>query len=313
MSAHSHGSVSHECGNPTPAQSQKDQVTEPTRISEPTWGELVRESADRLAEAGVPSPCVDARELAENVAGESRFLECVPTKEQCLRFEHLIARRAARIPLQHLTGRMYFRYLELVSRPGCFIVRPETEMVAEAAIRAARAAGSFSSNQRGIRVVDMCTGSGAIALAIATEVPTARVSAVEISPQAFALAVENNHAYGDRVTLIQEDALTWLPAQPVDIVVSNPPYVPAGTEHSPEVQADPAIALWGGGDDGLDFPRALLARARTMLVPGGILIMEHAPSQARELREVARAAGYDQVSTGCDLTGRERFLQARWP
>ncbi|MCF2706628.1 peptide chain release factor N(5)-glutamine methyltransferase [Arcanobacterium haemolyticum] len=264
------------------------------------------QAADRLERSGVPSPHVDAREIAEYVAGDRHRLEGGASPDEVEVFLGLINRRCERVPLQHLTGRMYFRYLELVSRPGVFIVRPETEMVAEAAIAAARKAENP-------RVVDLCTGSAAIALALATEVRGAQVTGVEISAEALSVARDNNARYGSPVTLVHDDALAWLPEVRVDVVVSNPPYVPASTAHEPEVEADPAIALWGGGEDGLTFPVALIKHARSILTDGGILIMEHAEAQSEALREAARLAGYVDVSTGRDLTGRERWLQARWP
>ncbi|MCI6574529.1 MAG: peptide chain release factor N(5)-glutamine methyltransferase [Arcanobacterium sp.] len=262
----------------------------------------VRHAAHVLEQAGVASSLHDARELAKFAqhSGED--------------FDTSIARRAAREPLQHILGVMYFRYLELESRPGVFIVRPETEMVAQAGIDAI--AGIARP-----RVLDLCTGSGAIALAIATEVSSACVWAIEKSAQAFASAQRNNAKYGNVVTFLHGDALdaeTLLKqeiaeAGRFDMVISNPPYVPLYHELSPEVRQDPEMALFGGGEAGLEFPLAVVERAARLLRGGGVLIMEHASEQAAPLCAAATAAGFVQVSTGTDLTGAPRFLRAQWP
>ncbi len=275
------------------------------------WNELIAGATAALRAAGLDSPEADARELAE-VAGGARLhlllSSGAPTLEQRARFDSMVAERATRVPLQHVTGVMYFRYLELVSRPGCFIVRPETELVAEEAITALRA-----SLSRPPLAVDLCTGSGAIALALATEVPEARVVAVELSDSAIEVARENNARYGAVVDLVQGDARTELSnlAGQVDVVVTNPPYVPPTHDVSVEALSDPALALWGGGADGTDLPRALIARAAELLRPGGTLVMEHAEEQAEALVSAAGAAGFTQAHTGYDYTGRPRWLWAR--
>lgn len=255
-----------------------------------------------LAEAGIESPHADARWIAEHVAGQSLLLAPEPTDDQIKSFKELVEQRARRIPLQHLTGVMHFRNLELPAEPGVFIVRPETELVAGAAIDAARLAGPSPL------VVDLCTGSGAIAIAIADEVPGARVVAVELDDTAFAAATRNAQHYG--VEVRQGDARTALPEFEglVDVVVSNPPYVPR-RELPAEVDLDPAMALWGGGDDGLEIPRALVVRARQLLKPGGVLIMEHDDTQGEALVAYARVVGMSG-RTELDLAGRPRFLYA---
>ncbi len=270
-----------------------------------SWPALIAEASQHLTRAGLDSPAADARILAEHVAGSHPLVASDPDDDAVVRFRELVAERATRIPLQHLTGVMYFRYLELVSEPGCFIVRPETEVVAEEAIVAARA-------REGAVVVDLCTGSGAIALAVATEVPGAQVYAVELSEQAYDVAQRNNRAYGNVVHLVRGDARTALGelVGHCDVVVTNPPYVPP-MEVSPEVQADPALALWGGGPDGLDMPKDLVRRAVELAKPGGILVMEHAEEQAAALCDYALAHGFVEARTGVDLTGRPRLLWAR--
>ncbi|WP_371744668.1 peptide chain release factor N(5)-glutamine methyltransferase [Georgenia sp. TF02-10] len=301
----------------------------------PTVRRAVAAAAELLAAAGVPSPQVDARALAEHVLGRPLYLlppgatftdagpadtgradagPAVEGGERFAAFAALVERRRRREPLQHLTGQMAFRHLLLAAGPGAFVVRPETEVVAQAAIDAARAVAAAG---RPPVVVDLCTGSAAIALAVATEVPGAVVHAVEISPAAIALAGRNVAAHAPQVHLHHGDAATALPSLDgaVDVVVANPPYVPPdAVPREVEVREhEPELALYGGGDDGLDVPRAVVARAARLLRPGGVLVMEHAEVQAGAVREVVGAHGLTQVRTGRDLAGRERYVVAVQP
>ena len=276
---------------------------------------LVRESGERLKVAGVASPEHDARELAEWILGTQLPLVDGADEAFAATYEKAVQRRAAREPLQRITGRMFFRGLELECRPGVFIVRPETEVVAGVAIEAvlARERGGVAG---GPLVVDLCTGSGAIAAAVAAEVPAARVIAVELADDAVVAAVAacEWHAPG-RVRVVQADAaapstLAGLDGS-VDVVVTNPPYVPAGAIEDVETASyDPRLALFGGGEDGLDLPVALVRRAAALLHDDGLLVMEHDAGQGRALREAALAVGFREASTGQDLTGRDRFLRA---
>lgn len=277
--------------------------------------QLVRESGERLKVAGVASPEHDARALAEWLLGRPLPLADGADAAFTAAYAQALRRREAREPLQRITGRMFFRGLELECRPGVFIVRPETEVVAGVAIEAvlARERGRVAG---GPLVVDLCTGSGAIAAAVAAEVPAARVIAVELADEACAAAVDTCewHAPG-RVRVVQADAaapstLADLNGS-VDVVVTNPPYVPAGALEDVEtVSYDPRLALFGGGDDGLDLPVALVRRAAALLHDDGLLVMEHDAGQGRALREAALAVGFREASTGQDLTGRDRFLRA---
>lgn len=286
-----------------------------------TWRDLISQAESVLNDAGV-GPGPDARLIAESASGIDARAAVgpgapEPSGQQEERFSRMVAQRARRVPLQHVIGTMWFRYLELVSRPGAFIVRPETEQVTQAAIDAleqmAREQTAASASGAGEPiVVDLCTGSGAIALAIATEVPASRVFGVELSPEAYDVAAENNRRYNDVVHMELGDARTALDelAGRVDVVITNPPYVPPYHELSPEVRQDPELALFGGGGDGLELPRELVARSRELLRDGGILIMEHAEEQARALRENAQSNGFVNVTTGRDLAGRDRYLRA---
>src|SRR5580704_16947052 len=233
-------------------------------------------AASRLAEAGVQSPRADAELLAAHVHGVGRgALHTVPDAAFDPRYWDDVARRASREPLQHITGRAYFRYLDLEVGPGVFVPRPETEVATGWAIDALREMDIAEPV-----VADLGTGSGAIALAIAQEVPGAKVHAVEADPRALAWAERNMagvaaaapHTAG-RVTLHAGDfaaALLGLDGA-VDLVISNPPYIPAGADVPPEVgEYDPARALWGGAD-GLDAIRVVERVARRLLRGGGLL------------------------------------------
>ena len=276
---------------------------------------LVRQAGERLKAAGVASPEHDAREFAEWILGTRLPLVDGADEAFAATYEEVVRRRAAREPLQRITGRMFFRGLELECRPGVFIVRPETEVVAGVAIEAvlARARGGVAG---GPLVVDLCTGSGAIAAAVAAEVPAARVIAVELADDAVVAVVAACERYAPgRVRVVQADAaapstLANLDGS-VDVVVTNPPYVPAGALEDVETASyDPRLALFGGGEDGLDLPVALVRRAAALLRDDGLLVMEHDAGQGRALREAALAVGFREASTGQDLTGRDRFLRA---
>ena len=216
----------------------------------------ITRAAQRLAAAGVDSPRVDAEQIAAHVHGVARGqLHTVPDAEFDAVFWVDVARREAREPLQHIIGRAYFRYLELEVGPGVFVPRPETEVMTGWAIDQLRAMDAADPT-----VVDLGTGSGAIALAIAQEVPRAWVHAVEAQPMAHAWAERNiGAARAPRVALHLADLATALPELDgaVDLVISNPPYIPDGAGVPPEVgEYDPPAALWGG-PDGLDTIRKL--------------------------------------------------------
>lgn len=277
------------------------------------WARARETARAKLASAGVASPDAEVRLLADFVFGAVPSATDVINDADLAAFERVVAEREARVPLQHIVGTMYFRYLELESLPGVFVVRPETELVAEAAIAEIENMNATppGAGSRPI-VVDLCTGSGAIAIAIATE-SAAEVTAVELSDVAFESASRNNAACGNKVRLVHGDALTALPELEgrVDVVVSNPPYVRDDEDISPEVAQDPQMALFGGGHEGLDMPVSIIDRARVLLRDGGILIMEHGDGQGAPLRDAANERGFVNVSTGQDLTGRDRWLRAQ--
>ena len=277
-------------------------MTEPRR--------LAAEAAAALADAGVASPEYDAATLLAHVLGTSRgtvlSVPDVPA-DRVEAFRDLVRRRARREPLQHLTGTTGFRYVDLAVGPGVFVPRPETELLAGWAVEQARALDAPV-------VVDVGTGSGAIALSVAHEVPAAIVHAVEVDPGAYAWAERNLAGTGVLLTLADmADALPELDGT-VDVVVCNPPYIPLDAWESVAREArdhDPAAALWSG-DDGLDAVRVLEATAARLLRPGGVVGAEHADVQGASAPAVFSVAGrWAEVRDHPDLAGRARYLTAR--
>ena len=271
------------------------------------------DATQRLGAAGVPSPSTDARALLQAAAGTERplvLLDALP-EDFTVRCEELLARRVAREPLQLVLGSAPFRRLQLEIRPGVFIPRPETELALD--LLSQHCEGECRS------VVDLCAGSGALGAAVLDELPEAQVRAVEIDPAAADLAQRNLEAAGPgRGQVLTADVaappMQLLAAAPVDAVLANPPYIPAAAvPRDPEVLAhDPHRALFGGGEDGLEVPGAVIDLAARLLRPGGLLIMEHADVQGAATRELATAhGGFTAVRTAQDLTGRDRFLLAR--
>ncbi|HYO39653.1 MAG TPA: peptide chain release factor N(5)-glutamine methyltransferase [Nocardioidaceae bacterium] len=274
----------------------------------------VRRAAAVLAEAGVASPEYDAAELLAHVLGTSRSaLPLVEglTPEQSEAYDVLVARRAAREPLQHLTGTAAFRYLELAVGPGVFVPRPETELLAGWAVD--RAQDVHATGEVPV-VVDLCTGSGAIALAVASEVPAADVHAVELEDAAHEWARRNVAASG--VDLRHGDMADAFPDLDgrVHVVVCNPPYIPLEAYESVAPEArdhDPALALFSG-PDGLAAMRVLERVAARLLRPAGWVGAEHADVQGAAAQAVFTAAGrWRDVRDHTDLAGRDRFLTAR--
>jgi release factor glutamine methyltransferase len=269
-----------------------------------------------LTAAHVPSPEADAELLIGHVLDLSRgqvqakaVVDAAVDAEQAFAVIEVVERRAAREPLQHITGTAAFRGLELAVGPGVFVPRPETEGVAQIAIDALLAVPSAEPV-----AIDLGTGSGAIALALAVEVPHARVIGVENSPRAYVWTKENAARIGARnLRLVFADLADALPELDggVDVVVSNPPYIPDDAiPRDPEVRLhDPAAALYGG-PDGLDVVRALSRRALALLRPGGTLVIEHAEQQGADIRALLEADGFRAAATFRDLTGRDRTTVA---
>jgi len=271
---------------------------------------LLSDAEAQLAEAGVASPRVDAELLLSHVTGVPRSLLLVaarPNELQHRSFTELVEARARRVPLQHLTGSTAFRFVDLEVGPGVFIPRPETEVLAGWAVEQAVLVDEPV-------VVDLCTGSGAIALSIVQEVPGAVVHAVELDEPAFGWAQRNLAGTGVDLRLGDAaDAFADLDGQ-VDVVVSNPPYIPLDAWESvaPEVRDhDPSLALWSG-DDGLDAMRMIESTAWRLLKVGGAVGVEHADAQGESAPAVF-AARWSDVRDQPDLAGRPRFVTARKP
>ncbi|GAB3283918.1 HemK/PrmC family methyltransferase [Sinomonas notoginsengisoli] len=322
----------------------------------------LRRAAAILAEAGVPSPRVDAELLAEHLlarqpgggglggGGLGRLRALAITGAPLPAgfwdaFSELVAERARRVPLQHLTGTAHFRHLTLAVGPGAFVPRPETEGVVQIALdwiaqhfpesveappaqtrpSAPGPAPSSSSHdgaaslpaRKGPIVVDLGTGSGAIAVAVAHEAPGATVHAVELSELAHAWAARNVALpeAGGRVHLVLGDLRTALPELngTADVVVSNPPYIPPGmVPKEPEAALhDPEMALYGGADGGLELPLAAAASAARLLAPGGFFVMEHAEVQTGRLAELLGASPlWTHVRSHTDLNDLPRATSA---
>lgn len=268
---------------------------------------LIDAAEQALAEAGVGSPRTDAELLAAHAAaidrGRLAFTDTGP--EFCERYDELVAQRAKRVPLQHLTGTAAFGPVIVHVGPGVFIPRPETEALLEWAV-----AQPLSPHPL---IVDLCTGSGALALALSKRWPDARVIAVDDSVDALGYARRNTS--GARVELIQADVtapglLAELDGQ-VDLVVANPPYIPDGADLEPEVaEHDPPHALFGG-PDGMAVINGIVGVAARLLRDGGRCAVEHDDTtSARTLEAFTRTGRFTDVTARHDLTGRPRFVTA---
>jgi release factor glutamine methyltransferase len=271
--------------------------------------DVVRDVAGELDEAGVPSPRVDAEHLVAHVLGLSRSAlyssEVEVVEPQATRLRALVERRRLREPLAYVLGEWGFRRLLLAVDRRALIPRPETEVVVERCLDRLRGMSEP-------RVLDVGTGSGAIALAIADEHPGARVMAVDQAEDALALArvnVERTSANG-RVEFVHGHLLAGVEG-PFDLVVSNPPYVLPDEFESlqPEIRLyEPRDALVGEGV-GDEIARA----ARDVLRPGGWLVLESADGRAEALASALLGLGYEDVATTPDLAGRPRVVEARRP
>lgn len=268
-----------------------------------------------LANAGVASPRVDAELLAAHVVGVQRSrLPMVPLVEATTieAYRGLVLRRAGRVPLQHLTGWAVMGSITVDVGPGVFTPRPETDLLLTWALATLETVAAPL-------VLELCTGSGALALALANARPDATVHAVETDPAALAWARRNcvaRQADGDTpVRLHHGDATDprLLPelAGRVDLVLANPPYVPSGTVLPPEVaEHDPAVALFAGAD-GLDVIRPLVGAAARWLTVGGSVGVEHDDSHGEAVAGLFAGCGFADVVLHPDLAGRPRFTTAR--
>lgn len=274
-------------------------------------GMLARHGA-ALLRGHVASPDVDARLLLAHVLGRGPgelVLAPAVTADQEQRYEQLLAARATGVPLQHLTGETWFRRVRLEVGPGVFVPRPETELVAGAAIEAARA---IADTGRTPMVVELCAGSGAISASVVDEVPDCHVVAVERDDEAVQWCRRN--LAGTEVDVRHEemaDAAHDLDGT-VDVVVVNPPYVPLAVRDELPVEVtgyDPDVAVFSG-PDGLDAIRVVERVAARLLRPGGMLVCEHDDSHGSSAPEILSGPQWALVADHQDLSGRPRWVTA---
>lgn len=311
-----------------------------------------------LAENGIDSAKLNAIRLFEHCVSKPLFLVDDISKDQLELFRKLVHFRSLGHPLQHLVGKAYFRYLELVSSPMAFIPRPETEILIDEVLLYIKGINdSFSKAKtqpnlivkktqnniadHNFRIVDLCTGSGNIAISLATEIPDSIVCAVDISNEALEIAGQNNEKYGNKVKLIKGDVTknNWLFGNDLDcflgfdfigatsqakddskvepeigaifdIVVSNPPYIPSSRVFNNEVSFDPALALYGGGDKGLEIPKKIVDRAFELLKNGGLFLIEHDDTNQKELCDYIVSKGFSLVEPKVDYNGFPRYIKA---
>lgn len=266
--------------------------------------DTIARAAQTLAGAGVSAPEVDARLLAAHLLGVApmQLLFAEPTADFDERYAELIARRAAREPLQHIVGTAPFFGIDLEVGPGVFIPRPETEVLAEWALA-----------QGGSTVVDLGSGTGALAITIARARLEAKVYAVERSEKARGYLRSNVEKFAPQVAVVagdmtDPDLLRELDGA-VDLVVTNPPYVPETPQLQQEVYADPHEAVFSG-DDGMAAINGLVPVAKRLLRDGGAIGIEHDDTTSLAVQEVLRDGGFADRKVLHDLTGRARFVTA---
>ena len=277
----------------------------------------LRDATQRLAQAGVPSPQVDAEMLLAHAAGVSRGellarVHSGKTVEDAdlAQWDKLIVRRENREPVQHLTGTAAFMSFEVKVGPGVFVPRPETQSLVEHAIAQAQV---MAVREVGLHIVDLCSGSGVVAISLARAVLHASVVAVEASASAVEYLRHNVDTLAPNITVVESDVVSFgqsVKDASIDMIVANPPYVPlAEVPNDPEVfRYDPVMALYGG-EDGLDTVHEIVTLATRALRPGGYLAIEHSNLQGDAVRFTLKEAGLRMVSTELDLVGRERFTQ----
>lgn len=298
-----------------------------------TYREALRDATERLRAAGVPTPEWDARLLA------AHLIHCghmdIPLDEQPIpgfdvAYGALVGRREAREPLQHILGVAWFGPLELEVGPGVFIPRPETEVLADWGVKSLKrfnslGAKEFNSleskefNSQPPRVVDLCAGSGALGLYVAHYVPQAEVWAVELADASLAYTRRNAatavHGGAGTVHVVQGDVTEadHLPELhgSVDLVLTNPPYVPETPDLEPEVYQDPHEAVFGGVD-GMETITAMIPTIAALLRPGGRVGIEHDDDTSQQVQEALRAhGGFTHIEVLKDLTGTARFVTAQ--
>ena len=281
--------------------------------------ELLVGAKQRLTNAGLPSPEVDAELIVAHLLGLPRG-ELIPAANRGFTMKpeiqnqlwELVRRRTSREPLQHIIGSAPFMTFEVTVGPGVFIPRPETESMVKRALNILSLTGA---NGAKLKIADLCSGSGVIALALGRELSDARISAVEISASAIPYLEKNVASERKKIRVEHCSVSSWgelADASSFDMIISNPPYIPdTEVPNDPEVRDfDPREALYSGRD-GLDSIREIASLSAVILKPGGTLLIEHSNLQGQKVREILQSRGFVNVSTGRDLAGRERFAEAR--
>jgi release factor glutamine methyltransferase len=274
--------------------------------------EIIKRTTEFFAGKGVESPRLNAELLVGHALGRSRMqlyleFERPLTEPELEKIRPLVRRRGQREPLQYIVGEVEFHGLKLKVDKRALIPRPETELLVAHVI-------AHCAAHPPARILDLGTGSGAIAIALATMLPGAAVTAVDLSADALALARENAGVAGveARISFLTSDWFAAVPPGPFEVIVGNPPYLSAAetAETAPEVRGhEPALALTAPGD-GLDHLARIIAEAPRFLAPGGLLALETGIAQHARLRERAAAAGFGRTESRQDLTGRDRFMCA---
>ena len=278
--------------------------------------QILRSAKERLSAAGINE--VDAEHLFAYVVGLSRMDLHNPVKlEEALKslgdfgviedtFAKLVSRRANHEPLQYLTGVAYFRRLEIEVGPGVLVPRPESELLVDAVLTHIE---NLSDRAGEISVIDLGAGSGALALAIATEAPKSRVIAVEKSSEAIYWLKKNVAAISENVRVVESDVTDALPGIKCDIVIANPPYIPDSQPLPRDVaEHEPDIALYGGVT-GMEIPALFIAAASRLLKSGGVLAIEHTEVQGADIASLLEN-DFIEVSLHKDLTDRPRWTSA---
>ncbi|MBP3646482.1 MAG: peptide chain release factor N(5)-glutamine methyltransferase [Clostridia bacterium] len=275
-----------------------------------TIREALLSAERRMTDAGVPDPHIDAEWMMEAVTGLGRMQQKLQsakelTPEQEQRFSSLLLSRANREPVQYLLGEQYFYGLRFHVTPDVLIPRQETEELCEWGL-------SFLQKQPAPTALDLCTGSGAIAVTLAYRCPKAEVTASDLSGNALGVAQKNALANGVNVRFLQGDLWEPLEGMKFDLILSNPPYIPSleCDTLQPEVMREPRMAL-DGGADGLDFYRRIAQGAQEHLNPGGMIAVELGIGEAEDVAEMFRRAGLADVEIRKDLYGVERMVGAR--
>lgn len=277
-----------------------------------TIKQALTQAREQLAQAGVPDPDIDAELMLSHVLDQSRLMlrlngQTELTTEQEQRFSMLLLSRASRKPLQYLLGEQYFYGLRFQVDERVLIPRQETEELCECGIAHLR-----SLNRNNLSVLDLCTGSGAIAVTIKHECPSASITASDLSTDALSLASLNARANGAEITFVQGDLWFPLEGMQFDLILSNPPYIPTQdcAELQQEVLQEPVMAL-DGGADGLNFYRRIAQEAPAHLTQDGFIAVEVGIHQAKDVAALFAQAGLSDVSIQTDLCGVERIVSAR--